>query len=132
MWKLIPEWERYHISTQGYVFDSLYQREVSQFLNGDPQDPTSWYFRLGLTRYIEGIKERRIYYTHRLVYTAFVCTPGELLVHHRDGNAFNNSLNNLELTKTARGDHEQPQAKAWWKAYREYTAYYNNFADAPF
>lgn len=80
---------RYLINTEGVVWDSLKEREVSQVATGVPD-----YLYVNLTHPVT--KKRKLKRLHRLIAETFLPNPDNLpIVDHIDRDRYNNSLSNL-------------------------------------
>lgn len=87
IWKEIPTFEYYEVSTEGNVRNCITKKHLKQFTNGK-----QLYKKVCLRYYNK--KE----YVHRLVVKTFIQTNFEgLQVHHKDHNPENNNIVNLEL-----------------------------------
>lgn len=93
VFKEIPGWPEYEISTNGVV------RRVTKACGATVFKPLKWqilktgYAKVSLCRN----SKRREYLVHRLVAMTFIGEPGSLDVCHCDGDKLNNSLANLRI-----------------------------------
>ncbi len=110
----IEGWPGYSVTNDGKVFSTRYRgvngakTELSIFSDGE-------YACVNLTRKVEGKSQRRKAGVHRLVCEAFLPNPhGKRCVNHKDGNPFNNHIDNLEwCTHSENSRHSIDQLKRW-------------------
>ena len=82
--------DRYTISENGVVFDTLKQRELKQ-------TDKHGYKSVRLSWYKEGVIQVNEEYVHRLVAMAFIPRiEGKNIINHKDENPSNNNKDNLE------------------------------------
>jgi hypothetical protein len=85
--KKITNFERYLISNEGIVFDTLKNKEI---IHHDKKG----YKRLALSA---GKNKQKLFYIHRLLAFAFIPNPlKKPFINHIDGNKSNNKIENLE------------------------------------
>ncbi|MBC2164946.1 HNH endonuclease [Listeria booriae] len=96
-WRFCRENSYYLVSSHGRVFSLRLRDILKPFLKVYPNNPTTpnRYERVGL--YLNG--ERKNFYVHRLVASAFLGLPirSRRHCHHRDGNKRRNHVQNLEI-----------------------------------
>lgn len=98
-WKPIPGYEEFY-----EISDEVRVRRVSdrgnhpRYKAGGLLLPS--YTKLGYVQYrlVNATRVRRVWYAHRLIWTAFVGPiPEGYVIHHRDHDGCNNRLENLEM-----------------------------------
>lgn len=91
IWKDIPELSGYQASNLGNI-RSLNYNKTKTIKNLSQYDNNKGYLGVKIT--INGIGKR--YLVHRLVMWSFNGKNLDLEINHKDGNKYNNNLNNLE------------------------------------
>ena len=100
IWKPVPGFEAYHISNTGNIkriagYDSAGLWRKERTLHPTPCGDKRNYYGTSLTVNGKSYHKR----IHRLVAEAFIPNPDSLPhVNHKDGNGFNNHVDNLEWT----------------------------------
>ena len=101
VWKLIRGWPKYEVSTLGEIRLTDTHQLVPQW-NHTGRDTT--YKRVTLR---QGGR-RKNFRVHRLVAAAFIPNPERLPeVDHKDGDPFNNNVNNLEWVTASQNRYRQ-------------------------